>query len=55
MFKRRRRLHNGPRLMDSATKVQNLNEAVCISRNANISGKAMNPIIPSPTVPPSTI
>ena len=31
--------------MDTATRVQNLNEAVCISHNANNLGKYMDPSI----------
>ena len=35
-------------VMDTVTRVQILDEAVCISHNANILGKSM-----SPTTPPS--
>ena len=34
--------------MDTATRVQTLEEAVCIPHSANALGKGMNPLILSP-------
>ena len=36
--------------MDTATRVQILDETDCISHNANIFGKGMNPIILPPAM-----
>ena len=36
--------------MDMATRVQNLDEADCISHNTNTLGKGMNPIILPPAM-----
>ena len=36
--------------MDTATRVQILDEVVCISQRTNVLEKGMNPTIPSPTI-----
>ena len=36
--------------MDTATRVQTLDEADCISQSTNTLGKGMNPIILSPAM-----
>ncbi len=36
--------------MDTATRVQILNEAICISHSVNTLGKGMNPIILASTI-----
>ena len=36
--------------MDSVTRVQNLDKAVCISHHANTFGKGMNPTIILPAM-----
>ena len=36
--------------MDTATRVQTLDETDCISHSTNTLGKGMNPIIPPPAM-----